>query len=169
MPFAPHGFIYLPATGWDSSWSHGQVISWSVIKCSICSSVETIWWFPAVQNKSLGLVPKCMTLNLDWFSLSVGIIPVLKAISFLVVLQYSPSLYWQNLQALCHQYISSLHSYLSCLPRYRREILIIILHAISVQILLWSPGKLDLSEFPWEKSIDFLLIRENLFFYQWNV
>lgn len=169
MPFAPHDFIYLPATGWDSSWSHDQVISWSVIKWPICSSVKTIGWFPTVQNKSVGLVHKCMTLNLDWFSLSVGITPVLKAISFPVVLQYSPSLDWQHLPALCHQYILSLHSYFSCLPRYGREILIIILHAISVQILSWSPGKWDLSEFPREKSIDFLLIRENLFFYQWNV
>lgn len=88
---------------------------------------------------------------------------------FLFLWCYNPSLYWQHLTALCHQYISPLHSYFSWLPRYGMEILIIILHAISVQILSWSPGKLDLSEFPREKSIDFLLIRENLFFYQWNV
>lgn len=145
-----------------------QVISWSVIKWLIRSSVKTNGRFPTVQNKSLCLAHKCITLNLDWFSLSVGIIPVLKA-SFPMVLQYNPSLYWQHLPALCHQYISPLHFYFSCLPRHGMEILIIILHAISVQILSWSPGKLDLLELPREKSIDFLLIRENLFFYQWNV
>lgn len=36
---------------------------------------------------------------------------------------------------------------------------------ISVQIFSWSSGKLDLSQFSWEN----LLIRENLFSYQWNV
>lgn len=36
---------------------------------------------------------------------------------------------------------------------------------ISIQIFSWSPGKLDLSQFSWEN----LLIRENLFSYQWNV
>ena len=48
-------------------WSHDQVITWSVIKWPVCSSVESNWWSAAVQNKSLGLVHKCMTLNFILF------------------------------------------------------------------------------------------------------
>lgn len=166
MPFAPHNFIYLPATGWDSLWSHDQVISWSVIKWPIHSSVKSNWWSPTVQNKSLGLVHKCMTLNLDWFFRwyypspqahfsSRGV-----TVQFISVLTTSPSFVPP---------VYFITTFLLLVPRSGMEILLIILHAILVQIFSWSPGKLDLSEFPREKSIDFLLIRENLFFYQWNV
>lgn len=112
--------FHLPSCYWLkflywTRWSHDQVISRSVIKWPIRSSVKSNWWSPAVQNKSLGLVRKCMTLNFILFFSFHWYYPSPQGhFFFSVVLQYDPSLYWQHLPALCHQYISLLHSYFLC-------------------------------------------------------
>lgn len=136
-------------------WSHDQMILWSVIKWPVCSSVKSNWWPPEVQNKFLGLVHKCMTPNFIWFiffsfhwhySSPPGhffflwyystICPVLTTSPILV-----PSVYF-------------IITLLLIVSRSGMEILIIPC-AVSIQTFSWSPGKLNLSEFPWENPLIF--------------
>lgn len=158
MPFAPHDFIYLPATGWNSStepgdlmirWSHDQWLNGLFVLLSSLTDdllqckINSWGWYISAWP----WISYC-------FFLSIDITPALKAISFfcgitvrsISVLTTSPS------------FLPSVYfitTFLLLVPRSGMEILIIILHAISIQIFSWSRGKLDLSEFPWENLLIF--------------
>lgn len=165
--------FHLPSCYWLkflcwTRWSQDQVISWSVIKRPIRSSVKCNWWSSAVQNKSLGLVHKCMTLNFILFFSFHWYYPSPQGhFFFSVVLQYNPSLYWQHLPALCHQYISFLHP-TSCAKVRNGNLNNNSPYNINSNIFMKS-RKIRSLRVPLRKSNDFLLIRENLFSYQWNV
>lgn len=131
-------------------WSHDQCLNGLFVHLSSLTD--------DLQCKKMGLVHNCMTLNFmlvfsfHWYYSSsqdhlffCGV--TVQPISALTTSpSFVPSMYF-------------IATFLLLVPKSGTEILIMILHAISIQIFAWSQGKLDLSEFPCEKSIDFLLRR----------
>lgn len=159
--------FHLPSCYWLkflcwTRWSHDQVISWSVIKWPIRSSVKSNWWSPAVQNKSLGLVHKCMTLNFILFFSFHWYYPSPQGHFFFLWYYSTIHLCIDNISQLFA--ISIFHYYIptSCAKVRNGNINNNSPCNINSNIFMKS-RKIRFVRIPLRKSIGFLLIRENLF------
>lgn len=158
MPLASHDCIYCSATGWNSSSDQGDLmIRWSydqwlnglfvllssltddLLRCKISSWGWYISAWPQISYDFFFFFPLTLLQPSRPFLFSMVLqhnCPVLTTSPILV-----PSVYF-------------IIKLLLIVSRSGMEILIIPC-AVSIQTFSWSPGKLNLSEFPWENPLIF--------------
>lgn len=160
MPLASHDCIYCPATGWNSSsvqgdlmirWSHDQWLNGLFVLLSSLTD-DLLWCKISSWGWYISAWPQIS--HYLFFFLPIDVTPALQAISFSMVLQYNLSCI-DNISKLFVPSVYFIITFLHIVPRSGMEILIIIPRAVSIQTFSWSPGKLNLSEFPWENPLIF--------------